>query len=822
MQVKTYSPNLENSDRSVQRKRYIFAGVSFLVSVVVGGFLLVALMSMMQSTDNRQQAASGTTTIRVSPAQISATVGKQITIPIELVIGSGSIAVAEVLPTFDTTFFKAVSLQAGADTTNVRAQQKTASDGKRKTRWITDASKPDASYQGSAIVGALFTTGGSGRKAVHECYLADWDDYLLATSDSAAQPANFCRGTTASWRENYTGVIGYAAAGNSTATPLALQECFNQTDSNHFYVTVEGGCAAAYANETPRPVVTQSWLYGWMAPPTSNAFLSTTLVPATIVNGAFTPLLVAAPLTTPPSGVTGQGKVAMLTLEPLKTGTTNINFDQSKTRAPLFGGAPENSIGTYQSASVTITAAPASPVPSPSPSPSPSPTATPTPVTNRQKIEAISSERIRVRTHFTAKAGFNSTDNTNWPIIEVYANNGTNFDGPYDHGSCATKQPGCGTPNRYVDKQAKTLDLTLATQTLDFEIPVSQLVIFPYANDDNTMVSKLSYAFVNDYWNPGTGADRDVAITKVELFGPNNQLLETFTPASRSYTDDPETGIENRFYFDKGIINSQGVKDTSQDGMVKAFDKVELETIVQNNSRATGAWSMKSEGSFNIVSSSIGKKIITALAPVPSLAPSPSPSPSTSPTPPITPTLPPSGNPSPTTPNLLLSFKQQGVTRAGIAVPAQVLVKYTQQGQQTVTTKEYVQTFTSDNNGVLRAPIIPLTGVPISDTTTATVFVKTLTTLRQNMGTMTLRQATSTLDNTTPLLVGDFDRSAGQANLFNILDITLMYSFYEGLVNPITDENRQLDVNFDNVFNTLDMSFVLYNFRTLSKQGEQL
>lgn len=204
----TYDPEvLESSDVPVKKagpdkaNRYFFTALAVLTVILLGSFLLVALSTFFNKTDLRQQAAtSSAVIIRYNPASLAVTVGQEFTVPVELVTGGKSIAVAEVLPAFDKTFFQPVSL------------------------------------------------------------------------------------------------VG-------------------------------------------------------------STFLATTLVPATITTaGDFTSLLVAKPIAIPPSGVTGQGQIALAKFKALKAGTSNITFDQTKTRAPEFNGEPENIVGTYGPVAVTVSA----------------------------------------------------------------------------------------------------------------------------------------------------------------------------------------------------------------------------------------------------------------------------------------------------------------------------------------------------------------------------------------------------------------------------------------------------------------------------------
>ncbi|PIY80884.1 MAG: hypothetical protein COY80_00515 [Candidatus Pacebacteria bacterium CG_4_10_14_0_8_um_filter_42_14] len=256
-------------------------------------------------------------------------------------------------------------------------------------------------------------------------------------------------------------------------------------------------------------------------------------------------------------------------------------------------------------------------------------------------IQSIANEPITIKTYIVAKAGINSADNSNWPKYALYINNGTNYDGPRDYGSCETAGNGCGTPNLYSDKiQAGNCGSyfcpSTAAQVIETQVTVGKLIIQPNTGESDFLVSKLSYVFFNDYWNPNTSpvTDRDFGITKIEFFGPNGKLLETLTPASPTHgVETSSTPDLNGIYFDLGLVNAEGVSNTEQNGMVAAFDKKEVETIIQNQSREKGMWQLTKEGSINIISVSVAKKIIAGLSVSSTPTPTPSPSPTLTPSP---------------------------------------------------------------------------------------------------------------------------------------------------------------------------------------------
>ncbi len=227
-------------------------------------------------------------------------------------------------------------------------------------------------------------------------------------------------------------------------------------------------------------------------------------------------------------------------------------------------------------------------------------------------LSAIADTPITVRTHVVATAGLDARDGSNWPKYALYVNNGKTYDGPQDYGDCNTAGNGCGTPNLYTDKlQAGNCGSAFCTaavnQVIETQIPVSKLVAQAYPNSTDAFVTKLSYVFFNDYWNPTTGADRDFAITKIEFIAPNGAVLETLIPTT-------PTNLTSS-YIDYGLVNIEGEATEEQSGVVRAFDKVDTETIDQNGSIAKGKWELTKEGSINIITMSLADKIIANVSP---------------------------------------------------------------------------------------------------------------------------------------------------------------------------------------------------------------
>ena len=241
----------------------------------------------------------------------------------------------------------------------------------------------------------------------------------------------------------------------------------------------------------------------------------------------------------------------------------------------------------------------------------PSPTPTPTPSTVIPQNPTPSQDlEITITTKIKAQAGLNTEDGTQWSKVALIANNGSNYDGPYDYADCSTGRTdgGCGTPNLYRDKQIDAFELTVTESTHTTHAKLSQLIHNFTAS--GKALTKLSYLFYNDYWKPGE-ADRSIAITAIDFTAPDGTLLLSFRPSENSqfggYSGDAR---EVSFYFDMGLINAEGISNTEQDGFADAFDKQYIESIVEHQSRETNEWKLDKEGSFNVVTTQLHKKVI--------------------------------------------------------------------------------------------------------------------------------------------------------------------------------------------------------------------
>ncbi len=204
------------------------------------------------------------------------------------------------------------------------------------------------------------------------------------------------------------------------------------------------------------------------------------------------------------------------------------------------------------------------------------------------------------------------TASSPWPRVAVYLNNGFNYDGLQDYGDCTQLQPNypnptfpepsCGRPNIYREKLLEEFEVSAATFSKDLVVPTANLTFLPYTNDTNTRYTKLSYVFHNDYWNPGLNLDRGVTITKIEILeGGTNRVIKTLIPADTTKyingTGVPKIGM----YINGGVVSFAGVSDTTQNGMIKAFDTLEKAPPVVTD---TG-WFMGREGAFNLIFSDL-------------------------------------------------------------------------------------------------------------------------------------------------------------------------------------------------------------------------
>lgn len=181
------------------------------------------------------------------------------------------------------------------------------------------------------------------------------------------------------------------------------------------------------------------------------------------------------------------------------------------------------------------------------------------------------------------------------------------------------------------------------------------------------------------------------------------------------------------------------------------------------------------------------------------------------------------------TPKLSVKMQIQGVLTAGVTQTGDLSIRYTDpQDSSRKIVRTYPATFTSGANGIFTSNMVELTGLPATSVGSIEVFVKTPTTLRKKLG-ATERTAFSsttgelTIDKSQEVLfVGDFDRTQGQENFFRILDVSAMLSQYEEVTNPVTDANREYDLDHNGVINLLDVTIILSNYTLTSVSGDTL
>lgn len=195
-------------------------------------------------------------------------------------------------------------------------------------------------------------------------------------------------------------------------------------------------------------------------------------------------------------------------------------------------------------------------------------------------------------------------------------------------------------------------------------------------------------------------------------------------------------------------------------------------------------------------------------------------------------------------PILNVGFRIQGVNKAGVTVPAEITLRYKKKNSNEIIKKVYNITYTSSVPSIaeigppgtfmpVSTPVTDINfdevdAIPNTNSTTpgVEIFVKTPTTLRKKLGivrfgTMPPGYITAIFKgNDQVLMVGDFDRAAGQENKFRLSDITKMANQYLDVTNAITDKNKEFDVNYDGVFNFTDYTIVYNNYKQILLEGD--
>ena len=234
-----------------------------------------------------------------------------------------------------------------------------------------------------------------------------------------------------------------------------------------------------------------------------------------------------------------------------------------------------------------------------------------------------------IETIFYATPAKRSSDNSEWPRVAMYLNNGEGFDGPYDYRSCLTPESqivptgttdlkaalNCDKPNRFSAKLLQEFEVNSGQFVHRVTVTKKQLLVQPYVSVNPTYFAKLSYAFHNDYWDGGS-KDRNLSIAKITITDPqeNNKTIATFAAGDIAFQNDYKKGYatigKTVIYQDMGLINFDGQKTGEQDGMNAAFDKQLITPEVPIN-RGTlpfwktepdlEQWQLNSEGSLNFI-----------------------------------------------------------------------------------------------------------------------------------------------------------------------------------------------------------------------------
>lgn len=221
--------------------------------------------------------------------------------------------------------------------------------------------------------------------------------------------------------------------------------------------------------------------------------------------------------------------------------------------------------------------------------------------------EQLAGKSVTIVTTYKAVSGDKKDGTSPWPAIAVYSNNFNTYDGPMDYGDClpgnqSNPNSRCGTPPNYSERMIDSYTVEGASIVKRTVITADKLFTFlPMGNNKYYDIAKLSYVFHNDYWNPSTGADRNLSIVKIEFLGPDGNVFKDYTPSQYdSYYGNITGGAKQSLYFDMGIVQIDDLSTGT--GVQKAFDKQELKTIADNNSVQSGEWALGQEGSFNLVS----------------------------------------------------------------------------------------------------------------------------------------------------------------------------------------------------------------------------
>ena len=226
---------------------------------------------------------------------------------------------------------------------------------------------------------------------------------------------------------------------------------------------------------------------------------------------------------------------------------------------------------------------------------------------------------VTLEVEFEPKAAFDPTrtEKNRWPWLVLLVNNGAGYRGAYDQADCSQAQAlleGCGQPNRYLDKlwdnfQLKPEKPGQAQVVKRWEFKASDL-LFPLNRSKTSFATKISLVFYNGFWD-GDKLKRGLAIKSIKFLAPDKSELLSFSPKDGSFwlLNKKDFSQRQSFYFDLGVVNDQGKEDESQAGLTQAFDKLKLEDINLNRSQDQARWLLNEEGSFNLVTLDLSKKV---------------------------------------------------------------------------------------------------------------------------------------------------------------------------------------------------------------------
>ncbi len=541
---------------------------------------------------------------------------------------------------------------------------------------------------------------------------------------------------------------------------------------------------------------------------TSSTFLPTTLVSSSVTTaGTFSPLLIAKPFSVPPTSAVGTGQIALMKVKALKAGTATISFNQTRTRAPEFMGEPSNLIGTFRPLVVTIGGGQLPPN-----------------VGTHQCVSlapANANGVVNTAMSFTCTVNAETASTVNFRVLSGTVPIPSSLKSSNVSPGQALTPTFEYTPTTIGTQVAQCQICAQGSTTKcspwGFATPIYDTPACVWCTDsckptgsctptsgqtEGNSCDAVSLACANRTWTQACQQSFVVTTTPAGLVCAGTQVDPT--TAIVGTTQDFTIGCTRNPAAEKYKIR---IIDNISSAPIKTVGIAQ--TAVGTNPSYTFKVDQIPEGTYRVscVPCSTADMIDSSCAPVTNDCRASFTLTEADGTPALT--------------SLQLEFTQQGLRKAGVEIPATVTVAYTASGSSKIV-REYAKTFVSSTSGILKSQTpLKLRGIatdtPIPN---AAIYVKTRTSLRKRLGTVTLREGTVPLLTTTELFIGDFNQEGIQKNLFNILDVSKMLAQYKALDNPITDTNRDFDVNYDDNFNILDASLVISNYQTLELEGQ--